>query len=111
MIVENGGFGAAGAAPIAKLALDYYLLGKRPDDKAKELLKTMDQDVPSEARVEAESDEEDPQSDNAPTGNAPTPTLPNNPKPPAALPTNSAPTNPSNAATSGNSNANSTTKK
>jgi len=41
MIVENGGFGSTGAAPIAKLALDYFLLGKRPGDKEKELLKTM----------------------------------------------------------------------
>lgn len=30
IIVENGGFGADAAAPIAKKALDYYLLGKRP---------------------------------------------------------------------------------
>jgi penicillin-binding protein 2 len=30
VIVENAGFGAAAAAPIARLALDYYLLGKRP---------------------------------------------------------------------------------
>ncbi|WP_019142175.1 penicillin-binding protein 2 [Noviherbaspirillum massiliense] len=35
MIVENGGFGAAAAAPIARAALDYYLLGKRPADKDK----------------------------------------------------------------------------
>ena len=34
VIVENGGFGAAAAAPIARLALDYYLLGKRPATKA-----------------------------------------------------------------------------
>jgi penicillin-binding protein 2 len=33
VIVENGGFGAAAAAPIARLALDYYLLGKRPENK------------------------------------------------------------------------------
>ncbi|NMM27589.1 MAG: penicillin-binding protein 2 [Glaciimonas sp.] len=32
VIVENGGFGAAVAAPIVKKALDYYLLGKRPQD-------------------------------------------------------------------------------
>lgn len=32
VIVENGGFGATAAAPIAKLALDYYLLGKRAPD-------------------------------------------------------------------------------
>jgi penicillin-binding protein 2 len=44
MIVENGGFGASGAAPIAKLALDYFLLGKRPGKKEKELLKTMDEE-------------------------------------------------------------------
>ncbi|HBZ07693.1 MAG TPA: penicillin-binding protein 2 [Massilia sp.] len=30
LIVENVGFGAAHAAPIARKALDYYLLGKRP---------------------------------------------------------------------------------
>ncbi|MGJ9419768.1 penicillin-binding protein 2 [Massilia sp. CMS3.1] len=30
MVVENAGFGAASAAPIARKALDYYLLGKRP---------------------------------------------------------------------------------
>jgi penicillin-binding protein 2 len=34
VIVENGGFGAAVAAPIVRKALDYYLLGKHPDDKA-----------------------------------------------------------------------------
>jgi penicillin-binding protein 2 len=32
VIVENSGFGAAAAAPIARLAIDYYLLGKRPDE-------------------------------------------------------------------------------
>src|SRR5450830_278861 len=35
MVVENGGFGAESAAPIARKALDYYLLGKRPSDKDK----------------------------------------------------------------------------
>ncbi|HWT73051.1 MAG TPA: penicillin-binding protein 2 [Oxalicibacterium sp.] len=38
VIVENGGFGAQSAAPIARAALDYYLLGKlpavKPADKA-----------------------------------------------------------------------------
>jgi penicillin-binding protein 2 len=33
IIVENGGFGSATAAPIVRKALDYYLLGKRPEDK------------------------------------------------------------------------------
>ncbi|MCC6070157.1 penicillin-binding protein 2 [Massilia sp. GCM10020059] len=37
MVVENAGFGAASAAPIARKAMDYYLLGKRPviKDQAK----------------------------------------------------------------------------
>ena len=30
LIVENGGFGARAAAPIARVMLDYYLLGKLP---------------------------------------------------------------------------------
>ena len=30
LVVENAGFGASAAAPIARKALDYYLLGKRP---------------------------------------------------------------------------------
>lgn len=34
VIVENGGFGASSAAPIAKKVLDYYLLGKTDDDKS-----------------------------------------------------------------------------
>lgn len=67
MVVENGGKGAAGAAPIAKLALDYFLLGKRPDDDARALLKSMDStpldrvdsiqmQSESEAQAEAESE-------------------------------------------------------
>jgi len=35
VVVENGGFGAEAAAPIVRKALDYYLLGKRPEDKDK----------------------------------------------------------------------------
>jgi penicillin-binding protein 2 len=35
IVVENGGFGAAAAAPLARKALDYYLLKKRPGDDAK----------------------------------------------------------------------------
>jgi penicillin-binding protein 2 len=30
VVVENGGFGAQAAAPIARQIFDYYLLGKRP---------------------------------------------------------------------------------
>ena len=32
MIVENAGFGAVNAAPIARRALDYYLEGKWPKE-------------------------------------------------------------------------------
>jgi penicillin-binding protein 2 len=31
VMVENGGFGGAAAAPIARAILDFYLLGKKPD--------------------------------------------------------------------------------
>jgi penicillin-binding protein 2 len=34
VIVENGGFGARTAAPIARTVLDYYLLGKLPEGAA-----------------------------------------------------------------------------
>jgi len=30
VVVENGGFGARAAAPIARSVLDYFLLGKAP---------------------------------------------------------------------------------
>jgi penicillin-binding protein 2 len=30
VLVENGGFGAAAAAPIARAVFDYYLLGRTP---------------------------------------------------------------------------------
>ena len=36
VLVENGGFGAQSAAPIARLVLDYYLLGKSPKGPAAE---------------------------------------------------------------------------
>lgn len=36
VLVENGGFGAQAAAPIARMVFDYYLLGKVPDAPAVE---------------------------------------------------------------------------
>ena len=37
VVVENAGFGARAAAPIARQVLDYYLLGKRADQPAAEV--------------------------------------------------------------------------
>ncbi|MCS0582456.1 penicillin-binding protein 2 [Massilia pinisoli] len=42
LVVENAGFGAAVAAPIARKALDYYLLHKRPGDADKPAPKPAD---------------------------------------------------------------------
>jgi penicillin-binding protein 2 len=50
IVVENGGFGAEAAAPIVKKALDYYLLGKRPEDKDKP---ANTKEGPADARPEA----------------------------------------------------------
>jgi penicillin-binding protein 2 len=47
LIVENGGFGAMAAAPIARQALDYYLLGKVPAGAA-ELFSDMDSELPDD---------------------------------------------------------------
>ena len=40
VLVENGGFGAAAAAPIARRAIDYYLLGQMPNDPKKPVPET-----------------------------------------------------------------------
>jgi penicillin-binding protein 2 len=37
VLVENGGFGAQAAAPIARMVIDYYLLGKLPAGPAPEV--------------------------------------------------------------------------
>ena len=44
VLVENGGFGAQAAAPIARQVLDYYLLGKKPNQPAPELAPEQDTD-------------------------------------------------------------------
>jgi penicillin-binding protein 2 len=57
LIVENGGFGAEAAAPIARKAFDYYLLGKRPIDKDKPPVEKTDATtIDSEANLKAESE-------------------------------------------------------
>jgi penicillin-binding protein 2 len=44
VLVENGGFGAQSAAPIARMVLDYYLLGKLPAGAAKEDVAAVEDD-------------------------------------------------------------------
>lgn len=48
VLVENGGFGADAAAPIARQVFDYYLLGKVPDGPA-EPVAPVDASSPTEA--------------------------------------------------------------
>lgn len=45
VLVENGGFGAASAAPIARQIFDYYLLGKLPGGPAPEVEASDDGEV------------------------------------------------------------------
>ncbi|MBC3862735.1 penicillin-binding protein 2 [Undibacterium jejuense] len=52
MVVENVGFGSEFAAPIARKALDYYLLGKRPSDKDKPPVAKTDVTSASPAQVD-----------------------------------------------------------
>ena len=47
VLVENGGFGASAAAPIARQVLDYYLLGKRAGNPAPE-----DADAPGDEEIQ-----------------------------------------------------------
>jgi penicillin-binding protein 2 len=61
IVVENGGFGSASAAPIARKALDYYLLGKRPTDKPGDTTVAVKDDIIptralSEVKAEAEAE-------------------------------------------------------
>lgn len=44
VLVENGGFGAQSAAPIARMVIDYYLLGKLPKGPAPEVETTEEED-------------------------------------------------------------------
>ncbi|HXE39535.1 MAG TPA: penicillin-binding protein 2, partial [Azonexus sp.] len=44
VLVENGGFGAQSAAPIARMVIDYYLLGKLPGGAAKEDAAAIEED-------------------------------------------------------------------
>jgi penicillin-binding protein 2 len=55
VIVENAGFGAAAAAPIARLAMDYYLTGKRPVELAKPAAKDGDPAQPTQLAQPAQT--------------------------------------------------------
>ncbi|MET3132264.1 penicillin-binding protein 2 [Oxalobacteraceae bacterium GrIS 1.11] len=56
IVVENGGFGATTAVPIARKALDFYLLRKRPNDK--EVTKVPKEDAESLQAVEGLDEEQ-----------------------------------------------------
>ena len=58
IVVENAGFGAGVAAPIARKALDYYLLGKRPSDKERDTTKVPKEDVDEVRTLEEITDEQ-----------------------------------------------------
>ncbi len=63
LVVENAGFGATYAAPIVRKALDYYLLGKRPGEKAK----------PVQAPVAVKDDDGNPEESFGPNAGLPKP--------------------------------------
>jgi penicillin-binding protein 2 len=44
VLVENGGFGAAAAAPIARKVFDYWLLGESEPGAAKDMPGAADED-------------------------------------------------------------------
>ncbi|WP_017877628.1 penicillin-binding protein 2 [Janthinobacterium sp. CG3] len=56
IVVENGGFGATTAVPIARKALDFYLLGKRSDER--DTTKVPKEDAEALQAVEAIEDEQ-----------------------------------------------------
>ncbi|MFN5354794.1 MAG: penicillin-binding protein 2 [Burkholderiaceae bacterium] len=72
VIVENAGFGAAAAAPIARLAIDYYLLGKRPDEPVAKV------DVAADAQTRTDASKPE---NKKPEGNKPEPGKPEASKP------------------------------
>jgi penicillin-binding protein 2 len=56
VLVENGGHGGSTAAPIARLVMDYFLLGKLPDESA---AKTVEQSGDEEEEMPTELDVHD----------------------------------------------------
>lgn len=68
VLVENGGFGAQSAAPIARAVLDYYLLGKISKGAVKEDTDAREDD---EHDDEANADEETPTGESLSAGGRP----------------------------------------
>lgn len=104
IIVENGGFGAQAAAPIARKAFDYYLLGKIPDESS---VKTAPVITDEDARDVPENAEgEDAPSGSTAPGQSPAPIPLPNVAPPLApgngrLPEGIAPTSDGKASRQG----------
>jgi penicillin-binding protein 2 len=48
VLVENGGHGGAAAAPIARVVMDYYLLGKLPKEAAAQPVDQVDEEEDEE---------------------------------------------------------------
>ena len=71
IIVENAGFGAAAAAPIARLAIDYYLTGKRPDEPPPTKAKVKETAPAPEAQTQTQTQTPRPTAANASSGRAP----------------------------------------
>ena len=83
VIVENAGFGAAAAAPIARLAIDYYLLGKRPNEPVAKV--EPDADAQSSSRADTKKTEVAKPDANKPAAGKPS-TVPVQPTAPATKP-------------------------
>ncbi len=79
IIVENGGYGSESAAPIVRKAFDYYLLGKRPAEKATPVQPAVGNEIEDISHTHAD-DNPVAESVNAQVNNAPV-------NPPATTPT------------------------
>ncbi|WP_432381640.1 penicillin-binding protein 2 [Duganella sp. P38] len=84
MVVENAGWGAEIAAPIARKALDFYLLGKRPTDK--ETTKVPKEDAAEFVPIEDPEAAEAAAAAREAQQPAPAPNAPQTPQTPAAAP-------------------------
>jgi penicillin-binding protein 2 len=85
VIVENSGFGAAAAAPIARLAIDYYLLGKRPEEPVAKVEVSPDAQS-AQSRADANKPENKKPEANKPEANKPEANKPEANKPESGKP-------------------------